>query len=537
MGSTTEVDYDAIVIGAGFAGLRTLYELRSRGLSVKGFEKGSDVGGTWYWNRYPGARTDSEAWVYIMNISKELNSEWTWSERLPGQAEVQRYLHHIADRFNLRQQFEFNTRIASAEYNSDRNVWTVTTSTGQSYTSTFLITASGPLSSQRRPPFDGLDSFQGKWYQTSSWPKEGVDLVGKRVAVIGTGATGVQVIPIVAHEAESLTVFQRTPNYVIPGRNHSISPELLGEIRRNYDQVWNQARGHVFGLAYSPADRTVADVNEAEHQEVLERGWETGGFRFVFESFDDVLLDPKSNEAMAEFVRNKIRTIVKDKKTAELLSPKYPFLAKRPPLGHFYYEAYNRPNVKLVDISDNPIKELTPKGIRTQSGDEYEFDVIIFAIGFDVATGALTDMDIRGRDHTSLSEKWSKTLETFLGITVPGFPNLFMASGPQSPFANIPVCIDHEVNFIGRAISDLRQHGHTKMEPTEAAALQWATHVEESFKATLLGSSSAKVHSWYVGANVPGKPQNVQFYFGGVGNYFAQIEKEAAAGFPSFEKS
>lgn len=531
------VDYDAIVIGAGFGGLRMLHELRSLGLSAKCFEAGSDVGGTWYWNRYPGARTDSEAWIYNMNISKELTADWSWEERLPAQHEVLEYLRHISDRFGLRQDVEFQTKVASATYNAEQNTWSVVTDKGSSYRCQFLITAVGPLSAPRPPPFPGVESFRGEWYQTSSWPKKTVDFEGKRVAVIGTGATAVQVIPIVAHEAKSVTVFQRTASYVIPGRNYKITEPRLREIRKNYDQTWEQARGQVFGMPIASAGRTISDVrDEAHHTKILERGWETGGFHFVFTTFDDILTDATSNERAAEFIRNKIRVIVEDEETAELLCPQYPFLAKRPPLGHFYYEAFNRPNVKLVDISKSPIQEMTPQGLRTTT-DEYEFDIIIFAIGFDAATGALNAVDIRGENGVKLNDKWSESLETYLGIMVEGFPNMFMISGPQSPFANIPIVIDGAATWIGKAISHLQKNKQRKIAATAAANHQWAAHVDDVFRMTLLASSAPQVRSWYVGSNVPGKKETVLFYFGGVGAYFATIEKEADAGFPTLEKS
>lgn len=538
MGSlSSDVDVEAIVIGAGFGGLRMLHELHSMGLSSKCFEAGSDVGGTWYWNRYPGARTDSEAWVYTMNISKELNAEWAWQERLPAQNEVLQYLRHIADRFDLRKDIEFDTRVTSAHYDGDNNLWKVTNDKGQSYTCRYLITAVGPLSAPRPPPFPGLEKFRGEWYQTSSWPKEPVSFEGKRVAVIGTGATGVQVVPIAAHDAKSVTVFQRTPSYVIPGRNYKITAPGLKEIQRNYDQTWEQARAQVFGMAIPNAGRTIADVrDEAHHQQILERGWEIGGFYYVFNTFDDLIISPESNEKASEFIRNKIRAIVDDKETAEMLCPKYPLLAKRPPLGHFYYEAFNRPNVKLVDISKNPVKEMTPQGLRTETED-YEFDVIIFAVGFDAATGALTAVDIEGENGANLNKKWSQTLESYLGIMVEGFPNMFMISGPQSPFANIPIVIDGAADWIGKAIGHLRETGKSKLAATKASSQQWATNVHDAFQMTLMASSSSQVRSWYVGTNVPGKPENVLFYFGGVGSYFETIEKEAAEGFPSLEKS
>lgn len=488
-----------------------------------------------YWNSYPGARTDSESWSYILNFSKELNAEWIWTERFPAQPEVFRYLSHVADRFDMRKDIQFRTKVSSATYDESKGVWTITTAAGERYTCTFFIAATGPLSVGRDPPFPGLNSFRGDWYQTSNFGKNRVDFVGKRVAVVGTGATGVQVIPVVAHSASSVHVFQRTPNYVLPGRNHALVESQLQEIKRNYEDVWKQARGQVFGFAMPTIGRTMADVkDDAQHQKILESGWEAGGFRYIFGTFDDLLTNQKSNDVASDFIRRKIRAVVQDEKTAELLCPDYPLLAKRPPLGHFYYEAFNRPNVHLVDVSTNAIQEITPTGLRTDT-DEYEFDIIIFAIGFDAVTGALTNIDIRGRDNRSLRETWEKRLETYLGIGVEGFPNLFMITGPQAPFANIPVIVDNTVDWIGRAITQMRKKHASTIEAKVEAMDRWCEHVRASFEATLLATASKKARSWYIGANVPGKQENVLFYFGGLVAYFEQCEREAVEGFPGFD--
>jgi cyclohexanone monooxygenase len=523
------VEFDAVVVGAGFGGLRMLHELRELGLSVKVLEAGTDVGGTWYWNRYPGARTDTESWAYIVNFSEELNAEWDWSERFPTQPEVLRYLRHVADRFDMRRDIQFNTRVNSAIYDGGADRWSVTTERGEVFRCTYLISASGLLSVGQEPPFPGLDSFQGEWYQTSNWPKEPVDLTGKRVAVVGTGATAVQVIPEVAHVAEHVTVFQRTPNYVMPARNHPLTDARRAEIKRNYNAIWQQACRQVFAFPMDPAGRTIADVTPAERQQVLEAGWEAGGFRYIFETFDDMLVDEDCNAAAAEFAREKIRAIVKDPATAELLCPDYPIAAKRPPLGHFYYEAFNRENVTLVDVSDSPIREVTRTGLSTQT-DDYEFDVIIFAVGFDAATGALMHMDVRGAAGETITDKWAAGPQTYLGICVAGFPNMFMISGPQSPFANIPVVIDNMVRWIGEAITHIRENGYARMEATREAEADWGVLIKQLLDATILGKG-AKVHSWFLGANIPGKPVNVLFYFGGAGNYFDHCQRVLDAGF------
>ncbi len=374
------VDFEALVIGAGFGGLRMLYELNKRGVSAKVFEAGTNVGGTWYWNRYPGARTDTESWVYILTFLEEIGMDWSWKERFPQQPEVEEYLIRITDHLNLRKQIQFSTRISAAHHDEADNVWKVTTTEGADYTCSFLITATGPLATPLKPPFPGLDTYKGEWYQTGLWPKREVDFVGKRVAVIGAGATAVQVIPIVAHSAKTLTVFQRTPNYVFPSRNYPVTKDHMNEIKRDYSKHHQRARKQAFGMDFIDATRTMNDMkNDAEFERVLNQGWESGGFRFVFETFADMLTNKKCNDAAAEFVRNKIRSVVHDEKTAELLCPQYSILSKRPPLGHQYYETFNRDNVSLVDVRTDRIEAITPTGLKTTS-TEYEFDIIIFAV-------------------------------------------------------------------------------------------------------------------------------------------------------------
>ncbi len=533
-GNGGATDFEVIVIGAGFGGLRMLHELRRLGLSVKVIEAASDVGGTWYWNRYPGARTDSESWVYAYSFSKELQDDWDWSERFPAQPETLAYLRHVADRFDMRKDIQFNTRVRSAVYDESSNAWTVTTDRGETYTCVYFITAVGVLSLPYMPPFPGLESFEGEWYVTGRWPKERVAFAGKRVAVIGTGATAVQAIPIIAQTAAHLTVFQRTPNYVLPARNYTMTEDERQTIRASYDAIWEQARNHFFGFAMDYAGRTAADVTPEEHQKILERGWETGGFRYLFETFDDIFTDEKSNAVAAEFVRNKIRAIVKDPATAELLCPKdYPLAGKRPPLGHFYYEAFNRENVSLVDVSGNPITEITAKGVRTGT-DEYEADVIVFATGFDAVTGSLTGMDIRGKGGATIKEKWASGPRTHLGIGVDGFPNMFMICGPQSPFANIPVVIDGIVEWIGRAIRHLRDNGLASMEATPEAVDSWRQHMDDLVNATVLPKGK---RSWFLGDNIPGKPHVVLFFFGGAGAYRQECQAAAERGFEGFATS
>ncbi|MGF0289922.1 flavin-containing monooxygenase, partial [Rhodococcus ruber] len=389
--ASTSTHTDALVIGAGFAGVRMLIELQKLGLSAVALEAGTDVGGTWYWNRYPGARTDSESWSYCFPFP-EIEQEWDWSERYPGQEEVQRYIGFVADRFDVRRHIRFGHRVTAATYDDADNTWTITTDDGNQFTCTYFFTGLGHLSVPQEPPYEGLDSFNGEVYLTGRWPKEKVDFTGKRVAVVGTGASGIQTIPHVAEVAEHLTVFQRTPNYVMPAQNHDLDDEFRRKIKSDYAAVWNKARNHVFGFPMDPAGRMYDDVEiDAERDRIFEEGWRNGGFHFVFETFDDLILDQRSNDAAAEFIRKKIREIVEDPETAELLTPRgYPYISKRPPSGTNYYETFNRDNVSLVDIRSNPIEALTANGLRTRER-EYEFDVIIFATGFDAVTGALNN--------------------------------------------------------------------------------------------------------------------------------------------------
>ncbi len=515
--------FDAIVVGAGFGGIRALYELQKIGLSVQVFEAGTDVGGTWYWNRYPGARTDTEAWAYCYSFSKEILDEWNWAERMPSWDQVMEYLRHVVDRFGMRQHIEFSTRIKSAVYDKSSQRWTLTTAQGKTYTCTYFVSAAGVLSVTYEPPFKGVDSFKGEWYVSSRWPKETVDFTGKRVAIVGTGATGVQLLPVIAQTAAHVTVFQRTPNYVMPGRNHPLDDAQRSGIKANYAALWKMTRSQSFAFPLPAANRLFDDFSPAERGRIFDAGWETGGFRFIFETFDDITTNPQANAATAEFLRKKIRTIVKDPKTAELLCPTYPFGVKRPPVGNFYFEAFNRENVTLVDISQDPIQEITPRGIRTGTA-EHEFDIIIFALGFDAVTGALTHMEVRGKDGETVKDKWHSGVRTHLGMTIDGFPNLFMISGPQTPFANIPVVIDACVTWIGDVIKHLRSGGFHSIEATPSAVEAWNRHIQELLDATILGAG-ADVGSWYMGANIPGKKRHVLFYFGGAGAYFQEIQQ------------
>ena len=523
--------YDTIIIGAGIGGIRALYECRKLGLTAHVYEAGTDAGGTWYWNRYPGARTDSEAWCYGYNFDEELLQTWDWKERMPGWKEVYEYIRHVVDKHDMRRDMEFQTRITSAHYDEERQLWKVTPDKGEPRTCRYLISAAGVLTVPFRPDFPGIESFKGQIYQTSSWPRDNPSLAGKRVALIGTGATGVQVIPVVAQVAKKLTVFQRTPNYVMPGRNHALEDEQRAGIRANYAELWSWTREQPFAFPFPPCTRLFDDYTPEQRQRIFDGAWESGGFRFVFESFADLLVNPAANEAAAEYIRNKIRTIVKDPKKAEILCPTYQLGLKRPPLGHFYYEAFNRPNVELVDVKRTPIERVTENGLVVD-GKEYEADVIIFATGFDAATGALTAIDLRGRDGLLMRDAWKNGAKTHLGITVDGFPNMFIISGPQTPFANIPIVIDEVVKWISAAVQKARRDGVATVEAQPAAVEAWVRYNEELYAQTVMDKGDKSIHNWMLGNNIPGKARTIIFYFGGAGRYFKELEENIEQGFP-----
>ncbi len=511
-------DFDALIIGAGFSGMYQLHCLRDRlGISARVLEAGDGIGGTWYWNRYPGARCDSESHSYCYYFSDELLTEWEWSERYPEQEEILRYLDFVADRLDLRRDIQLGTRVTAARYDEASNRWIVETESGERFTATWLITAVGCLSSANMPQIPGAESFQGEIYHTGEWPHDGVDLKGKRVGQIGTGSTGIQAAPVLAAQAGHLTVFQRTANYSVPARNGPLSEEFKRHFRDNLasfrELVQDTPNGHPFRIA----ERKVFDVSDEERRAIYEAAWEKGGLQFRA-SFQDLLVDRRANDTAAEFIKARIGEIVKDSRKAEILAAiDHPYAAKRPPIDTGYFETFNRDNVSLVDLRADPIECITPKGIRTQSG-EHELDVIVFATGFDAMTGPLLRIDIRGRDGLSLREAWSAGPKTYLGLQVPGFPNMFTITGPGSPsvLCNMPVAIEQHVEWITRCIAWLRENGVATIEATQEAAEAWGEHVNEVADATLLPQVP---HSWYLGANVPGKPRVFMPYAGGLPRY------------------
>ncbi len=527
-------DFDAVVIGAGFSGLGMLHRLRDvMGLSVQVYETGSGVGGTWYWNRYPGARCDSESYIYCFSFSKELLQDWTWSGKFPEQPEILAYLEHVADRFDLRRNIQFNTRVTAATFHEETNRWQIETDQGDRVTAQYLITGIGCISTGNVPHIEGLDSFQGDWYHTGAWPHDPVDFSGKRVAVIGTGSSGVQSIPVIARQAESLTVFQRTPQFTVPARHRAADRRFIEEeVKPNYQEILEKARWSQGGGPHDPVQRSALDYPEAERNRIYEDQWALGGYDFIARSFADVMTDKAANDTAADFIRGKIRQIVKDPETSRKLLPHdHPFGAKRALLDTNYYATYNRDNVHLVDLRSTPIRRITPTGIQTSERD-FDFDIIVFATGFDAMTGTFFKIDIRGRNGLALRDRWAEGPKTYLGLKVAGFPNMFMITGPGSPsvLSNMPVSIEQHIDFIADFITWMRQRGIQTAEADSQAEEAWVAHVNEVADTTLY----VLANSWYLGANIPGKPRVFMPYPGGVGPYRQKCNQIAHNGYPGF---
>jgi cyclohexanone monooxygenase len=523
--------YDVVVVGAGFAGLYMLHRLRQQGLSVRVFEAGSGVGGTWFWNRYPGARCDVESLDYQYSFSDELLHEWKWSERYPRQDELLAYLNHVADRFELRPDIQLDTRVTRAQFDEEANQWDVETERGDRVSASHVVMATGCLSAARVPAFEGLDTFQGDWYHTGAWPDEGVDLTGKTVAVIGTGSSGIQSIPVIAEQAAELLVFQRTANYSVPAFNRPLTEAAEKEGVEHFGERRKFTRESFLGLSVPGNDKSALEVSSEERQALYEERWQMGGLP-MYGAFVDVMVDERANDTAVQFFRTKIREKVTDPDVAEKLLPKgYPFGGKRICVDTGYFETYNRDNVTLVDLNEQPIRRITPTGIL--AGDtEHPVDVIVFATGFDAITGALLAIDIRGRGGQTLQDKWSAGPRTYLGIATAGFPNLFLVTGPGSPsvFSNMVVSIEQHVDWIADAIAHLREGGGQMMEADPAAEDEWVDHVNAVANSTLL----PQANSWYLGANVPGKPRIFMPYLGGVGAYRQKCDEVAAKDYDGF---
>jgi cation diffusion facilitator CzcD-associated flavoprotein CzcO len=508
-----EKKVDAVIIGAGISGMYQLHKLRKIGLTVKVYEGGTGVGGTWYWNRYPGARFDSESVSYGYSFSEELLQEWNWKERFSPQPDNLEYLEYVADKFDLRKDIQFSTRVTSAHYGEEENEWSVATDDGQAIKCQFLITAVGVLSTPFVPEIKGLNSFQGASWHTANWPKEHVGFEGKKVGVIGTGATAVQLIQEVAKTAGQLTVFQRTANFCKPLGNSLISDDEQEEIKKSYPKIFQRCR-ETFGSFLADFEkRSAFDVTPEEREARYEELWNEPGFGFWLGTYEDILTDPKANETQAEFARKKIRSRVNDPKVAEMLCPtSHPIGTKRMPLETGYYEVYNQPNVELVDIKATPIEVVTESSLKTTQ-TEYEFDMLILATGFDTVTGSLDRIDIRGSNGVSLKEKWVDGPRTYLGMGSSGFPNLFTLVGPHNgaTFCNIPRCIEQNVEWVSDCIEHMTKNDIRRIEPNKDAEDKWTEHVQDVASGSLL----TKTDSWFMGANIPGKPRQMYLYAGG----------------------
>jgi cyclohexanone monooxygenase len=530
--ATGSETYDVVVVGAGFAGMYMLHRLRGLGLSVRVYEQGGDVGGTWYWNRYPGARCDVESMQYSYSFSDELQQEWDWSERYAPQPEILKYANHVADRFKLRSDIQLNTRVDRAIFDESVNTWSVTTSDGNTVTAKYVVLATGCLSNARLPDISGLSDFKGKVYHTGHWPHEPVDFAGQRVGVIGTGSSGIQSVPVIAEQASHLTVFQRTANFSIPARNAALTGEEREAFRAKYPEIRRFAREEARNGIYTEMpDRGALDDGNNERRAKFESRWARGGLTFM-SVYNNLALDKTANDTAADFVREKIAEIVRDPQTAKLLQPNnHPIGSKRICVDTDYFATFNRPNVTLVDIRSNPIEQILPNAVRTR-GKHYEIDALVLATGFDAMTGSVAKIDIRGRHGQTLNQKWAEGPKTYLGLMSAGFPNLFIITGPGSPsvLSNMMVSIEQHVDWITDCIAYMGDRSLDIMEAEGQAEDNWVAHVNEVAYTTLY----PQANSWYMGANIPGKPQIFMPYIGGVGAYRRICNDVAAKGYEGF---
>ena len=527
---------DVVIVGAGLAGLYAIHRLRGMGLSVRAYEAGSGVGGTWFWNRYPGARCDVESLEYSYAFSDDLQQEWKWPERYGNQPEILQYINHVADRFDLRRDVQLNTRIKTAVFDSKAGEWVVTTDKGEVIKARYCVMAAGNLSTPRVPDFKGIHDFKGKWYHSGLWPHEGVDFTGLRVGVIGTGSSGVQMIPLIARQAKHLTVFQRTANFSLPARNGPMEPERESKHKADYPARRRAAYDTPFAIGgYPRPTKSALQVAPEERNAAYEAKWQEGGSISYLYAYTDLLVNKKANDTASEFVRNKIRGMVKEQTTAELLAPKdHPIGTKRLCLDTGYYETYNRDNVRLVDVRSDPIAAITPTGLKTVK-QSFELDAIVFATGFDAMTGALREIDIRTTDGAVLADKWEGGPLTYLGLMVAGFPNMFVITGPGSPGVKTQMIasIEQHVDWIAGCLAHLRSHSLERIEPTVQAESDWVSHVNAVADSTLYPLAN----SWYVGANIPGKPRVFMPYVGGFDKYKLRCDAVAANGYEGFTLS
>jgi acetone monooxygenase len=532
-GTTTTIQLDALVMGAGVAGLYQLHQLREQGLRVRAYEAAEDVGGTWYWNRYPGARFDSEAYIYQYLFSEELYKDWSWSEKFPAQPEIEQWLHYITDRLELRDDIQFSTRIVSAHYDEDRGRWTIRTDRGEVIDTQFFVTCAGMLSAPLENMFEGQDKFRGRIFHTSRWPKENVELAGKRVGVVGIGATGIQVIQSIADKVDHLTVFARTPQFVLPMKNPKYGKAEQDRYKSRFQELKHTIPHTFTGFEYD-FEHVWADCTPEQREETLKELYEDGSLKLWLAGFGEMFYEEEVSEAISEFVRKKMRARLRDQRLIDILVPTdYGFGTHRVPLERGYLEVYHRDNVDLVGIKENPIARIRPEGIELTDGSVHELDVIILATGFDAGTGALSRINIRGRGGRSLTEDWSQDIRTTMGLMVHGYPNMLTTAVPLAPSAalcNMTTCLQQQTEWITNLICTLRERGDTVVEPTAEGEAAWVSHHEDVASATLV----SKTHSWYLGSNVPGKPRRLLSYIGGVGMYRTKCDEEAAAGYPSF---
>ncbi len=525
---------DALVIGAGVAGLYQLHQLREQGFAVKAVDTATNVGGTWYWNRYPGAKFDSESYIYQYLFSEDLYKDWTWSQRFPGQPEIERWMNYIADRLDLRKDIHFSTTVKSAHFDESTQRWTVTTDAGEIFDTQFLISCTGMLSAPLANVFPGQETFKGRIFHTSRWPKEQIDFAGKRVGVVGNGATGIQVIQTIAPTVGEMKVFVRTPQYITPMNNPSYGPAEAAAYKERFAELRELLPRTFSGFEYDFENGPWADLSPARRREILEANWKDGSLKLWLATCSELFFESAVSEEVSEFVREKMRERLKDPRLCELLIPTdYGFGTHRVPLESNYLEVYHQPNVELVSVKANPIKEVTPKGIKLADGTEYELDILILATGFDAGSGALTRIDIRGRGGRSLKDDWNREIRTTLGLQVHGYPNLFTTGAPLAPSAalcNMTTCLQQQTEWITGCLTHLRQSGTSVIEASAALEDEWVKHHDEIANATLV----TKTDSWYMGSNVDGKPRRLLSYIGGVGNYRQKCEDLAREGYPGF---
>ena len=534
--SAVAPDFDVVIVGGGLAGLYSIYRFRKMGLNVRAYEAGDGVGGTWFWNRYPGCRCDVESMEYSYSFDDDLQQEWVWPERYGTQPVILEYINHVAKRFDLMRDVQLNTRITQAVFCEKKHLWTITTNNGEQITAPICIMAAGNLSTPRKPDFPGLDNFKGDWYHTGLWPKEGVDFTDKRVGVIGTGSSGVQMMPHIAAQAKHLTVFQRTANFSLPARNAPLDPEKERKHKEEYRERRLAAYNTPFGIAgYPPPDKSALEATEEERRAIYEDKWQEGGSISYLFAYKDLLLNKDANDTASDFVRNKIRATVNDPNTAELLCPdNHPIGTKRLILDSHYYEIFNQSNVKLVDVKSAPIQEITPNGIKTTES-EYQLDAIAFATGFDAMTGAIKEIDVRVDGGTTIEEQWDSGPRTYLGLMVAGLPNMFMITGPQSPGvkSQMILSIEWHINWVANCLSYMRDNNHTRVAAEVKAQQQWVDHVREVADSTLYPLAN----SWYMGANIPGKARVFMPYVAGVEAYTKECNRVTQNGYQGFEFS